>query len=326
MSKMAWAPRSSPSSPRLCLVAGLHRAGHAGCDFAAGRVAPVAGLADGAGGVVHDEQGDEHEAEAGAESGDRLDVLAADEAVPHAPEGGDAEREREVAGVQAEDAVHGQQAALDLVDVRVDEVEVERPVEGEQDALDGVEEAEPEEARDRLQRGEQVVGEVGDPRVDLDVVRVVADRVAVGGRSGGAAVGRALSRGALAAGRRSSAQVAERVAGGGGRGLLIAGAGSGGRVGAGRRRWRRSVAGLRVGRRLRARPGRRVGCQRGCCCAARDVTSRAAAIPESWRFRSSAGTRTCRRNWRCSQRSRGRTGRRRAPLAPARSRSAGRAR
>ncbi len=251
VSKMAWAPRSSPSSPRLGLVAGLHRAGDAGCDFAAGRVAPVADLADGAGGVVHDEQGDEHEAEAGAEAGDRLDVLAADEAVPHAPEGGDAEREREVAGVQAEDAVHGQQAALDLVDVRVDEVEVERPVEGEQDALDGVEEAEPEEARDRLQRGEQVVGEVGDPRVDLDVVRVVADRVAVGGRSGGTAVGRALSRGALAARRRSSAQVAERVAGGGGRGLLVAGAGSGGRVGAGRRRRRRSVAGLRVGRRLR---------------------------------------------------------------------------
>ena len=85
------------------------------------------------------------------------------------------------------------------------------------------------------------------PGVDLDVVRVVADRVAVGGRPGGAAVGRALSRGAPAAGRRSSAQVAERVAGGGGGGLLVAGAGSGGGVGAGRGRRRRSAAGLRVG-------------------------------------------------------------------------------
>ena len=164
MSKIAWAPRSSPSSCGLGAVAGLDGARDSGCDFAAGGVAPVADLADGAGGVVDDEQGDEHEADAGAESGDRLDVLAADEAVPHAPQRGEAEREREVAGVQAEEAVHGQQAALDLVDVRVDEVEVERPVEGEQDALDGVEEAEPEEARDRLQGGEQVVGEVGDAR------------------------------------------------------------------------------------------------------------------------------------------------------------------
>ena len=206
VSKIAWAPRSRPSSLRLGAVAGLDGARDSGGDFAAGGVAPVADLADGAGGVVDDEQRDQHEADAGAEAGDRLDVLAADEAVPHAPEGGEAEREREVAGVQAEDAVHGQQAALDLVDVRVDEVQVERPVEGEQHALDGVEEAEPEEARDRLQRGEQVVGEVGDAGVDLDVVRVVADRVAMGGRPGGTAVGRALSRGALAAGRRSSAQ------------------------------------------------------------------------------------------------------------------------
>src|SRR3954452_7732341 len=100
---------------------------------------------------MDDEQGDEHESDARAEAGDGFDVLAADEAVPHAPQGGEGQREGEVAGVQAEDGVHGEQAAVDLVDVGVDDVEVKGPVEGEQDALDGVEEAEPDEAGERLQ-------------------------------------------------------------------------------------------------------------------------------------------------------------------------------
>jgi hypothetical protein len=69
----------------LRLVARSDGAGDPGRDFTAGRIAPVADLADGPGRVVDDEQGDEHEPEARAEAGDGFDVSAAYEAVPHAP-------------------------------------------------------------------------------------------------------------------------------------------------------------------------------------------------------------------------------------------------
>ena len=233
---------------------------------------------------------------------------------PHAPERGEAEREREAAGVRRRCRPWSRPPWTLLMFVLMKLME--RPVEGEEDALDGVEEAEPEEARDRL-RGEQVVGEVGEPRVDLDVVRVVADRWLWAGDP----VARQLadlSRGALAAGRRSSAQVAERVAGGGGRGRWSL-APVPEVVGAGRRRRRVPCrpAGRATGRGEAWLPG--WAAQRACR-AARTDASRAAAIPRS-AARSPAGIRADRRNWRRSRRPRGRTGRRRPPLAPARQRS-----
>ena len=90
------------------------------------------------------------------------------------------------------------------------QVERERPLEQQQHALERVDEPEPDQRADGLERGEQVVLDLVDPRLDLDVEAVVRDRVGVRDRARDAAARPAAERRA-ATERRAGAERRERV-------------------------------------------------------------------------------------------------------------------
>jgi hypothetical protein len=150
--------------------------GAGGKDAKAGIVGELRRLPDGLRRAADDDEPGDQQRDGRREPAERLDGPAFDQAVPHAPQ--TRERDRQQEPRLAEDlSVKPRERAADRRHRLAREVERERPLQKEQDCLDEVQQCHPEACADALQSTHERLAGVGQGEADAHVDAVGAERV-----------------------------------------------------------------------------------------------------------------------------------------------------